>query len=69
MKKADGKITIALSDPLFRQEQIDLVLDIPNAKVLAKNEKIEAVCKKNQVELKFHTKQLYGKTLEITLQA
>lgn len=69
MKKANGKVTVALSDPLFRQDSIDLVLDIPNAKVITKDEQIQAVCNKDKVELKFNTKELYGKTLEITLQA
>ncbi len=69
MKKAEGKITIALSDPLFRQENIELVLDIPNAKVVTKDEKIQAVVNKDNVQLKFNTKELYGKSLEITLEA
>ncbi len=69
MKQADGKITVALSDPLFRQDSIELVLDIPNAKIVSKDEKIQATANKDTVQLKCNTKQLYGKSLEITLEA
>lgn len=69
MKKADGKITVALSDPLFTQEKIDLVLDIPNAKVVSKDDRIQATCGKDTVKLSFNAKELYGQSVEITLQA
>lgn len=68
MKQTDGKTTIALSDPLFTQDSIKVVLDIPNAKVVTKDDRISAVCKKDQVELTFNAKELYGGSVEITLQ-
>lgn len=68
MKQTDGKTTIALSDPLFTQDSIKVVLDIPNAKVVTKDDRIQAVCKKDQVELTFNAKELYGGSVEITLQ-
>lgn len=68
MKQADGKTTIALSDPLFTQDTIKVVLDLPNAKVVTKDDRIQATCTKDQVTLTFNAKEFYGGSAEITLQ-
>lgn len=68
MKQADGKTTIALSDPLFTQDTIKVVLDLPNAKVVTKDDRIQAACGKDQVTLTFNAKEFYGGSAEITLQ-
>ena len=68
MKQADGKTTIALSDPLFTQDTIKVVLDLPNAKVVTKDDRIQASCTKDQVTLTFNAKEFYGGSAEITLQ-
>ena len=68
MKQADGKTTIALSDPLFTQDTIKVVLDLPNAKVVTKDDRIQAACTKDQVTLTFNAKEFYGGSAEITLQ-
>ena len=68
MKQADGKTTIALSDPLFTQDTIKVVLDLPNTKVVTKDDRIQATCGKDQVTLTFNAKEFYGGSAEITLQ-
>lgn len=68
MKQTDGKTTIALSDPLFTQDTIKVVLDLPNAKVVTKDDRIQASCTKDQVTLTFNAKEFYGGSAEITLQ-
>lgn len=68
MKQIDGNTTIALSDPLFTQDTIQIILDISNAKVVTKDDRIQAVCGEKQVTLTLNTKELYGGSVGITLQ-
>ncbi len=67
MKKSDNTVTIALSDPLFKQKEIKLVLDIKNASIASADERITAKCNADNIELTLNADKLYGQSVEITL--
>lgn len=67
MKKSDNTVTVALSDPLFTQKQVKLVLNIPNASIASSDERITAKCENDYVELTLNADELYGQSVEITL--
>ena len=67
IKKSDNTVTIALSDPLFNQKEVKLVLDIPNASIASADKRITAKCASDHVELTLDANELYGQSVEITL--
>lgn len=66
MKQEGKKVSIAISDPTFMQDEINLTLHLKNGELTSSNKRISAVCGSDTIQVKADTTKLYGQTLNMT---
>lgn len=64
IKKDGNKVKLSVSDPTFELENIHLVLNIPNVKLVSSNEEIDAAINEDSIELIVNTKGANGSSFE-----
>lgn len=67
MKQEGSMITLAVSDPTFSQNEINIRLASKNAKITAVDKRTQASNDKDGVNIKVNTSKLYGKTVTVKL--
>lgn len=68
IKKEGNKLKLSVSDPTFELENIHLVLNIPNAKLLSSNERIASSINENAIDIIVNTKNANGSSFEATFE-
>lgn len=68
VKEENNTLKLSVSDPTFELEQIHLVLNIPNAKVISSDEKISTNISENTIDIIVNTKSANGASFEATFQ-
>lgn len=66
MKQEGKKVTLAISDPTFTQDEINITLQLKNGEVTSSNERMSAVCGSDTIQIKANTSQLYGQTITMS---